>query len=153
MNFHNTIIEFRNKLANLEEVNLTTVDIDDFFNKINSFDFRFSLFGEYYQKYVDNVNRFKPQEENNFDITFLKIAVAEDEWKPTKTLDIFNYHLRYKYKLTSKLFISRQKKQNLKKLNPSGAVAEQKSKFDSSKKWTRIPIRKDQCKPDCGCSK
>ena len=152
MRFHDTITEFRNILANLEDVNLTKDDVDKFYDELNSFNFRFSLFGKYYQNYIDNINRFKPKEENNFDITFLKIAIAEDKWKPTKPLDIFNYHIRYKYKLTSKFFISRQKKQNLKKLNTPDVFAKEESKFDSSKKWTRIPIRQDQCKPGCGCS-
>ena len=152
MKFHDTITEFRNKLANLEDFNLTKDDIDKFYDEINSFNFRFSLFGKYYQNYIDNINRFKPQEENNFDITFLKIAIAEDKWKPTKPLDIFNYHIRYKYKLTSKLFISREKKQNLKKLNTPDVLAKEKSKFDPSKKWTRVPIGRNKCEPGCGCS-
>lgn len=153
MKFHDTITEFRTKLANLADVNLTKDDIDEFYSEINAFNFRFSLFGKYYQNYIDNINRFKPEEENNFDITFLKIAIAEDKWKPTKPLDIFNYHIRYRYKLTSKLFISREKKHNLKKLNTPDLLIKEGSKFDSSKKWTRIPIRQDKCKSDCGCAK
>ena len=153
MKFHNTITAFRNRLANLENVKLTKDDVDKFYDEINSFNFRFSLFGKYYQNYIDNINRFKPEEDNYFDITFLKIAIAEDKWKPTKPLDIFKHHIRYKYKLTSKLFISRQKKQNLKKLNTPDVLTKEVSKFDASKKWTKIPIRQDQCKPDCGCSK
>ena len=153
MKFHDTITEFRNKLANLEDVNLTTDDVDKFYDELNSFDFHYSLFRKYYQNYIENINRFKPEVENNFDITFLKIAIAEDKWKPTKPLDIFKYHIRYKYKLTSKLFISRQKKENLKKLNTPDVLTKEESKFDSSKEWTRIPIRQDKCKPGCGCSK
>lgn len=154
MRFHNIITEFRNKLSRLEEVSLTVDDIETFYNKLNNFDFGCVLFAEYYQKYIDNLNRFKPPaEDKNPDLTFLLIALAEDKWKPTKPLDIFNYYIRYKYKLTSKLFTSRQKKQNLKKLNPPEVVAGQISKFDSSKKWIKIPIRQDPCKPDCGCSK
>lgn len=151
MNFHNTITSFRIKLANLENVSLTTDDIDKFYDEINSLNFRFSMFEKYYQNYIDNINRFKPEEDNNFDITFLKIAIAEDKWKPTEPLDIFNYHIRYKYKLTSKLFISREKRENLKKINKPDLLIKEGSKFDASKKWTRIPIRKDRCKSDCGC--
>ncbi len=44
MKFHDTITEFRNKLANLEDVNLTTDDVDKFYDELNSFDFHYSLF-------------------------------------------------------------------------------------------------------------
>lgn len=153
MKFHKTISEFRDKLSRLKEGNVTVADIDKFYHDINSFDFRFALFAEYYQKYIENLNRFKPNtEDENPDVTFLLIAIAEDPWKPTEPLDVFMYHIRYKYKLTSKFFISRQKKQNRKKLDASEKAAKQKSKFDSSKKWTRVPTRQSQCKPDCGCS-
>lgn len=154
MRFHDTISGFRNKLSRLEQVSLTVADIDEFYNELSNFDFRFVFFSEYYQKYIANLNRFKPQtEDKNPDLTFLLIALAEDKWKPTKPLDIFNYHIRYRYTLTSSFFISRQKKQNHKKLNVAEVPAEKESKFDSSKKWTRVPINQNQCKPDCGCSK
>jgi len=154
MRFHDTITEFRNKLARLEQVSLTVAGIDQFYNELNNFDFRFVLFSEHYQKYIDNLNRFKPRtDDKNPDLTFLIIALSEDKWKPTKPLDILNYNIRYKYKLSSGFFISRQKKQNHKKLNGTEEPAEHKSKFDSSKKWSRVPIKQDQCKPDCGCSK
>ena len=154
MRFHESITDFRDKLSRLDEVSLTVAEIEDFYTKLNSFDFRFVFFEEYYRKYIANLNRFKPQtEDTNPDLTFLMIALAEDKWKPTKTIPVFFHHLRYKNSVTSKFFTSHQKKQNLKKLNPVGEAATQKSKFDSSKKWTKIPIRQDQCKPDCGCSK
>lgn len=151
--FHDVISEFRYKLEKIEEVNLTVYDIEEFYSKLDNFDFSFVLFSEYYRKYIANLNRFKPQIENvNPDLTFLLIAIAEDKWKPTKPLDIFKYNVRYRYKLSSSFFISRQKKQNHKKLNVPEVSAEKESKFDSTKKWTRIPLRKDQCKPGCGCS-
>lgn len=153
MGFHKTISEFREKLSRLQEGGLTLEDVDRFYSEINDYNFRFNLFGDYYRKYVENLNRFKPNtEEENPDVTFLLIAIAEDKWKPTKPMDVFLYHIRYKYKLTSNFFISRQKKQNRKKLDASEELEKQKSKFDPSKKWTRIPIRQNQCKPGCGCS-
>ena len=154
LRFHNTITEFRNKLSRLEEVSLTEVDIDTFYNKLNNFDFSFIFFSEYYQKYIANLNRFKPQaKDENIDLTFLMIALAEDKWKPTKPFPIFFYHLRYKYKLTSRFFLSHQKKKNRKKLNPPELIDKQKSKFKSSQNWTRVPLGKSECKPGCGCSK
>lgn len=154
MGFHKTISEFREKLSRRQEGNLTIDDVDKFYNEINSLNFRFSLFADYYRKYIENLNRFKPNtEEENPDVTFLLIAIAEDKWKPTQPIDVFFYHIRYKYTLTSKFFISRQKKQNRKKLDASGELTKKESKFDSSKKWTRVPIRGNECKPGCGCSK
>ena len=152
--FHDTISEFRNKLSRLEEVSLTEADIDAFYNKLDTFDFSFVFFSEYYKKYIANLNRFRPQPLNgNIDLTFLIIAIAEDKWKPTEPFPIFTYHLKYRNKLTSKFFISHQKKQNHKKLNTPDSIFDQKSKFDSSKKWTRVPIGQDKCTPGCGCSK
>ncbi|MGO3182758.1 MAG: hypothetical protein ACTIJ9_07995 [Aequorivita sp.] len=154
MGFHKTISEFREKLSRLQEHSVTVADIDEFYKNIDNLDFRFTLFSDYYRKYIENLNRFKPDtEEENPDVTFLMIAIAEDPWKPTDPFSVFMYHIRYKYKLTSKFFISRQKKQNRKKLDASEKAAKHESKFDSSKKWTRVPTRQNQCKPDCGCSK
>lgn len=153
MKFHKTISEFRDKLSRLKEGSLSLADIDKFYLEINNFDFRFVLFAEYYRKYIENLNRFRPNtQDENPDVTFLLIAIAEDAWKPTDPFEVFMYHIRYRYKLTSKFFISRQKKENRKKLDASGEAVKKKSKFDSSKKWTRIPTRQNQCKPGCGCS-
>ncbi|WP_026450240.1 hypothetical protein [Aequorivita capsosiphonis] len=153
MGFHKTISEFRDKLSKLHEGGLSLADVEKFYNDINSFDFRFVLFAEYYRKYIENLNRFKPNtEDENPDVTFLLIAIKEDKWKPTRPTDVFLYHIRYKYKLTSKFFISRQKKQNRKKLDATEELEKQKSKFDPSKKWTRVPTRQNKCKPGCGCS-
>ncbi len=154
MRFHYIITEFRSKLSRIEEGSLTIADIDEFYTDLDNFDFSFVLFTEYYQKYIGNLNRFKPNtEDENPDVTFLLIAIAEDPWKPTDLFGVFMYHIRYKYKLTSRFFIARQKKHNLKKLNTPEVTIKEESKFDSSKKWTRIPLRQDQCKPGCGCSK
>ena len=147
LRFHKIISEFRNKLSRLQDGDLTVADIDKFYNDLNNFDFRFVLFAEYYKKYVANLNRFKPNiEEENPDVTFLLIAIAEDKWKPTEFSPLFLYHLRYKFSLTSRFFISHQKKQNRKKLDVPGVLAKQNGKINSSQKWTRVPIRnsKDQ---------
>ena len=142
--FHNLIADFRNKLARRGEHQLTEADIDSFYNEVNNFDFNFVFFSDYYKKYIAVLNRFKPKPlHGNIDVTFLLIAIAEDTWKPTKPLAVFTYHLKYKYKLTSKFFISHQKNQNFRKINSPNMISKHSSKFDSSKKWTRVPIRKD----------
>ncbi|QAA82668.1 hypothetical protein EI546_13490 [Aequorivita sp. H23M31] len=149
--FHGLISHFRSRLENLPESPLEVEDIDHFYDRINSL--RFSFFGNYYRKYIENLNRFRPSEENNFDVTFLKIAIAEDEWKPTKPYPVFIYHLKYRFKLTSFFFIKRQKKRNHKKLNPEIVIDKKTSKFDSEKKWTQVPLGDKKCQPGCGCSK
>lgn len=147
MKFHNTIIAFRNRLDRLKEVPLTEEEIAAFYDAINNFDFSLVLFSGHYKKYIDNLNRFKPQSINgNMDLTFLMIAIAEDVWRPTKPYDIFVYNIKYKNKLTSKFFIGRQKKQNLKKLNSPEAKSKLNAKPKSTKEWTRVPLPRDRNK-------
>lgn len=154
MSFHKIIIDYRNSLAKAEDLGQLGMDTEQFYQKINKLDFRFNFFSPYYRKYIANLNRFKPEAENSeLNLSFLKIAIAEGKYKPTKPFPIFVHHLKYKFRFTSRFFISQQKKKNLKKLNPTVEFGKEKSKFDTSKNWTRIPIRQDKCKQDCGCSK
>jgi|SRR5690554_1902034 len=139
---HNIIVDFREKLSKRQEGKLSVEDVEDFYRKVNNFDFSFVFFAEYYRKYIENLNRFKPQtEEENPDITFLLIAIAEDKWKPTKPLGVFLHHIQYKYKLTSKLFTSHQKKQNRKKMETPGLLADQNREKKSFEKGYRVPVR------------
>lgn len=151
--FHKTIVDFRIRLGNLENQNLTEGDIDKFYEKLESLDFRFGLFDKYYRAYRENLNRFKPQSlHGNIDLTFLIIAIAENKWKPTDPSLVFSHFLKYDFPLTSRFYIKKQKKQNLKKLNPAEPVVDKKSNFSASKKWTKVPLAKSDCKPGCGCS-
>lgn len=151
--FHKTIVDFRERLANLENQNLTEADIDSFYDKLDSFDFSLAFFGKYYRAYRENLNRFRPQSlHGNIDLTFLMIAIAENEWKPTEPSLVLKHYFKYDFPLTSHFVIKRQKKQNLKQLNPTEAIVDKKSNFSSSKKWTKVPLTKSECKPGCGCS-
>lgn len=142
MNFHTLISEFRNKLTSPQnQAKITTADIEEFYDKINNLNLRFSLFPKYYKKYITNLNRLKPEAtDENPDLTLLKVALTENEWKPTKPFAIFVHRIKYDYKLTSKFFISRQKKRNLKKLNSPEAKVTPHEKTQSAKAWTRVPI-------------
>ena len=145
MEFHKTIVEFRERLARLKEVSLTESEIDAFYEKLNKFNFSFVLFSSHYKKYVANLNRFKPQSiDGNIDLTFLMIAIAEDKWKPTEPYEIFSYNLKYRNRLTSRFFLSQQKKQNLKNLNSPEAKAKFNAKPKSTKEWTRVPLPRDR---------
>ncbi len=106
MSFHTIISEFRTKLASPEtQAKITITDLDQFYNKLNNLNFLF--FKKYYRKYIDNLNRLKPDpEDKNPDWTLLQVAIAENAYKPTKPLDIFIHRLKYDYPLTSKPFVA-----------------------------------------------
>jgi len=85
-----------------QQMSLTESDIDDFYNKLNNFNYNFILFKKYYKSIIRNLNRFNPKaENNNFDLAILKDLLIEKKYKPLKPLPILMYHLKYEYKLTS----------------------------------------------------
>ena len=140
MSFHTIISEFRTKLASPEtQSKITPTDIDQFYNKLNGLKFLF--FKKYYKKYIDNLNRMKPDPEDlNPDWALLQVAIAESEYKPTKSLDILIHRIKYDYALTSKFFIAYQKKQNVKKLNAPVRAIKEETKPKAEKEWIRVPI-------------
>ncbi|MEO5787920.1 hypothetical protein [Gelidibacter sp.] len=142
MRFHTIISEFRDKLeSSRDQEKITHVEIAAFYNKLNNFDLKFVLFSKYYRKYIDNLNRLKPQpEDKNPDLTLLRVALAENEWKPTTPFAIFIHHLKYDNKVTSKPFIAYQKRQNRNKLNAPATKVKEVEKPKKSEKWTRVPI-------------
>src|SRR5690606_34679346 len=118
-------------------------DIEDFFKRLDDFDFKFVLFQKYYIKYIENLNRFKPDLDNP-DITFLRIALAENKWKPTKPFPILVHYLKYGFRFTSKPYISHQKKENRKKIEAQARASKIKKDVKSSNNWTRVPLTKTQ---------
>ena len=88
-----------------QKISLTESDIDEFYNKLNSFNYDFILFKKYYVSIVKNLNRFNPKAENtNFDLAILKELLEEKKSKPLRPIPILIFHLKYKYKLTSWIF-------------------------------------------------
>lgn len=148
MRFNTIISEFRDKLGSSEEQNkMTSADIEAFYNKLNNFDFRFKLFPKYYRKYIANLKRLKPQsEDSNPDLTLLRVALAENKWKPTTPFAICIHHIKYDNKITSKFFIAYQKKQNRKKLNTPVAKVKDVEKPTESEQWTQVPMPRHQSK-------
>lgn len=148
MGFHTIISDFRRKLEN-SSVNPISIDeLEKFYNEINSFVKKQTLFPSYYKKYVENLNRVKPEIlDQEMDTTLLAIALAENPFKPTRPKEIFIHLLKYKFPLVSKFYIARQKKHNQKKLNASKVKFHDKTQF-KSEEWTKIPI----CKPDSKCN-
>lgn len=143
--FHDLLIEFRGRFANPGRANRVQADIDEFYERLNNFDFKYVLFEDYYRKHMDNLNRLKPNlEGSELDLKFIRIALEENKWKPTKPFPVLRHHLKYKYKLTAKSFISFQKKQHSKKLNSPEAISKHRAKPKSSQNWTRVPIRQNR---------
>lgn len=142
MGFHQIITKFRKKLADAEGVRaITQAEITDFYNQINALNLTFVLFPKYYKKYIKNLNSLRPDSyDSHPDLSLLKVALRENEWKPTKPADIFIHYLKYENVLSSKFFISREKKQNKKKLNSPKAKTEVKEKPKAEKEWIRVPI-------------
>lgn len=141
--FHELIIEFRQKFANPARANIVQSDINEFYQRLNDFDFNFVLFENYYRKQIENLNRFQSNlEEEDLNLTFLRIALEENKWKPTKPLDVLMHHFKYEFKFTAKPFISLQKKQHRKQLESLGISGKKEAKFTKSQKWTRVPINK-----------
>ncbi|MEO9075805.1 MAG: hypothetical protein ABI263_00775 [Gelidibacter sp.] len=153
MRFHTLISEFRDKLeSSQDQAKMTPTDIDAFYTKLNNFDVRFVLFSKYYRKYIANLNRFKPEpEEKNPDFTLLRVAIAENKWKPTTLFSIFIHHIKYENKITSKPFIAYQKRQNRKKLNAPVAKVKEVEKTNKSGNWTRVPISKHHPQKQDNC--
>lgn len=95
-------------------VSLTETDLDDFYNKLNNFDYSFILFKKYYMEYIINLNRFNPVAQNkNFELAVLQTALEADKLRPTKPFSVLCFHFKYRYKLTSKPYIwFRERKRN-----------------------------------------
>ena len=148
MSFHSIISKFRAKLASPEtQAQITPTDVDQFYNQLNALNFLF--FKKYYKKYIDNLNRLRPDpEDKNPDWTLLQVALAENSYKPTKPFDIFLHRLKYDYALTSKPFVAYQKKQNRKKLNAPVKVVKEETKPKAEKEWIRVPIPRHRPRPE-----
>ncbi len=139
--FHDLIIEFRSRFSNPGRANVVQADIDELYDKLNNFDFSYVLFKRYYRKHIESFNRLRPNlEEKEVDLKFIRIALDENKWKPTKPFHVLIHHLKYENKLTTKAFVSYRKRKNVKKLNSPEEMAKHDSKLKSSQKWTRVPI-------------
>jgi hypothetical protein len=102
------------------KTSLTEAEIDEFYNQLNNFDYRFIFFKDYYRRHTNNLNRFNPKAENkNFDLAIIQIVLKEDPLHPLKPIPVFIYHLKYKYKITSSIYLWERKRKRQKKLKNS----------------------------------
>ena len=76
------------------KISLTENDIDEFCNKLNSFDFSFMFFMKYCKSYIMNLNRFNPIAENkNFELAVLQKAIEIKSINPTKPFSVLWFHI------------------------------------------------------------
>ncbi len=97
------------------KMSIAESDIDIFYNRITEFDYRYIFFKNYYKGFTRNLNRFNPKAKNgNFDLIVLQEVLQENSRSPLKPLDVFVYHLKWKYKITSFIytFYSNKRKVN-----------------------------------------
>tara|TARA_B110000967_G_scaffold119694_1_gene122384 strand:+ start:126 stop:617 length:492 start_codon:yes stop_codon:yes gene_type:complete len=88
-----------------QKMSLTESDIDIFYNKLNNFDYKFIIFKNYYRHYIRNLNRFNPKAENtNFDLALITDLLKETKSRPLRPFPVLKYHLKYRYKLSSRIF-------------------------------------------------
>jgi|SRR5690554_6245099 len=97
------------------KISLSESDLDEFYNKLNNFDFSLILFKKYYKQYIRNLNRFNPVAENkNFDLAVLQKAIEADNLRPTKPFPVLWFHVKYKYKLTSEPYMWLRERKRIK---------------------------------------
>lgn len=88
------------------ETSLTEAELNIFFNELENFDYRFILNKKYYREFSKNLLRFNPKAVNgNFDLVMVQQVLKVDPYHPLKPFDVFIYHLKFRYKFTSKIHI------------------------------------------------
>ncbi len=93
------------------KTSITEQELDVFMNSIRYFDYGFMLFKNHYKTYSANILRLKPTSTNkNFDLVVLQNVLQEDDIHPLKLSKVFIYHLKFKWKLTSRIYLKYIKK-------------------------------------------
>ena len=88
------------------KTSVSKADIDLFYNRLNNFDYRFMLFKNYYKSYTNNLIRFSPKAESkDFNLAMVQLVLSNDSLKPIKPFDVLIFQLKWKVKLTSKVYI------------------------------------------------
>ncbi len=88
-----------------QKVSVSEAEIDQFYNRLNTFDFTFVFFKSDYQNFTKNLNRFNPQATNkNFDIAIVQHLLKDNSDRTLKPFSILLFRMKWKYKLTSYLY-------------------------------------------------
>jgi hypothetical protein len=80
-------------------------DLDEFYNKLINFDYKYMFFKDYYRSFVKNLIRLKPKAENkNMELVMLQKTLEMTDLQPTKPSKVLFYHLKYKWKVSSWIY-------------------------------------------------
>lgn len=103
--FDKSLREFSIMTLNSHKTSLTEKDLDVFMNTIETFNYKFIFFKKHYKSFSDNILRLNPKsEDGNFDLVVLQEILKDDPInRPLKPLDVFCYHLKHKYKFSSRI--------------------------------------------------
>lgn len=86
--------------------NVNELEIDLFYNKLNDIDFSLVFFKKHYKQFSSNINRLKPtSSKGDLDLIVLQKILQDDPHHPLKPFDVLAYHLKWKFKLTSPIYI------------------------------------------------
>jgi hypothetical protein len=103
---HNGLVNFNVYDLSTQKVNITEQELDIFFNQLKNFDFTFVLFKSYYNNHRNNILRFNPiGGVKSIEWIVLQMALTESESHPIELTRVFIYHIKYKFPMTSKLYL------------------------------------------------
>jgi hypothetical protein len=98
------------------KTSISEQELDFFINTIQHFDYSCMLFKSYYKAYSQNILRFKPTSENgNFDLVMIQLVLKDDPIHPLKPLPVLLYHLKYKIKPFTTVYIWKSERKRRKK--------------------------------------
>ncbi len=87
------------------KINVSEVELDLFYNRLNDFDYSFMFFRNHYRNFTKDLNRLNPKGENkNIDIVVLQDILQDDPLQPLKPFDVLVFHLKWEIKITSTIY-------------------------------------------------
>ncbi len=100
------------------KISISESDLDQFYNKLNNFDYRYMFFKSYYLDNTREITIINSQAKNgNTAIILLQEVLKESELNPVKPFDVLFFHIKWKLKLTSpiyKYFVRRKRNKKYK---------------------------------------
>lgn len=88
------------------KTSISESEIDQFYNKLEYFDYSFIIFPNYYKKFTSNLMRFKPNAQNgDFNLFMVQQVLKDNPLKPLLPIPVFIHHLKWEIKWTSKVYI------------------------------------------------
>jgi|GEM_PF-3146471 len=85
---------------------ISEADLDLFYGKIVSFDYKGVVFKNHYKEFTRSLLRLNPEGFNkNFDLILLQKLLQDDAMPPLKPFEVLVHHLKFKYKITSKPYV------------------------------------------------